>query len=77
MAAGRHPFPPFPPFPRVPPFPRIPPFPRFPRFLRFLRSNANGQRLERDIGKMVLLERDGEKDGGLVERVVAVTKDIV
>ena len=51
------------------------PFLRFLGFLRFLRSNANGQRLERDIGKIVLIERDGEKDGGLVEREVVVTKD--
>ena len=37
----------------------------------FLRL-ANGQRLERDIRKVVLLERDGEKDGGSVEREVEV-----
>ena len=40
----------------------------------FLRL-ASGQRLERDLRKVVLLERDGEKDGGLVEKVVMVTKD--
>ena len=44
----------------------------FLRFLRFLRSNANGQRLERDLGKVVHLKRDGEKDGGSVEREVEV-----
>ena len=72
MAAGRHSFPPFPPFP---PFPRFPPFLGFVRFLGFLRPNANAQRLERDLGKVVHLRRDGEKDGDLVEREVAVTKD--
>ena len=50
-------------------------FLRFIGFLRFLRSNANGRRLERDLGKVVHLRRDGEKDGDLVEREVAVTKD--
>ena len=47
-------------------------FLRFIGFLRFLRSNANGQRLERDLGKVVHLRRDGEKDGGSVEREVEV-----
>ena len=40
----------------------------------FLRL-ANGQRLERDIRKVVLLERDGEKDGAVTREVVEVAKD--
>ena len=50
-------------------------FPRFLRFLdflRFLRSKADGQRLECDVGKVVHLKGDGEKDGGSVEREVEV-----
>ena len=50
-------------------------FLRFLGFLPFLRSNANGQRLGRDIGEVVHLRRDGERDGGLVEREVEVVKD--
>ena len=50
-------------------------FLRFLGFLRFLRSNANGQRLERDIGEVVYLRRDGEKDGDSVGREVEVVKD--
>ena len=40
----------------------------------FLRL-ANGQRLERDIRKVVLLERDGEKDGLVTREVMEVMKD--
>ena len=43
----------------------------------FLRL-SNGQHLERDIRKVVLLERDGEKDGVKVVREMArVVTDIV
>ena len=43
----------------------------------FLRL-SNGQHLERDIRKVVLLERDGEKDGvKVVKELVRVVIDIV
>ena len=39
---------------------------------------SNGQHLERDIRKVVLLERDGEKDGvKVVKEMARVVTDIV
>ena len=45
---------------------------------RVLLRLSNGQHLERDIRKVVLLERDGEKDGVKVDKEMArVVTDIV